>query len=423
MALRRQPDMVEKAKELFQAIKDQDCDRVRTVLINSTQRELFAERNAKRQTPLHYAVHRGNYETFKCLLDYSSALDLEVMTPDGKTPLYLAGALGYKDMFMELLRRGANPNGGHYRSFTVLDQLMRDFCWERREDYDDMMYVLVQKGAIHHNRHIEGSTSFASWVAGCDLRKTLDQVLSMKNKGPHVIKRSDITTLMDRNMTGILAVLLNHKCYSGADYLGEVVSRGQLEMVRMFLNHGVFIDGFLSLPYNHRAERPLHVAIVCGHTEVALALLDHGASVHLPGAQNSACTPLETAVERGHIDLTMILLERGGTTRENQKCLPKFDPGSRAGYITIVNSGLVPRYPMLKLIQSLRLTVQGRAIIKPRNTGVIGDDSQRFRNILHCMVYQTRIPYDIQMQICRIAISRIDVWPIGVPKVYSNSGS
>ncbi|KAK7092639.1 ankyrin repeat and SOCS box protein 1-like [Littorina saxatilis] len=60
---------------------------------------------------------------------------------------------------------------------------------------------------------------------------------------------------------------------------------------------------------NHLGCTPLRLAATGGHTESALVLLDHGASIEVPDVKGQ--TPLHVAVKNLHFRCAEILLERG----------------------------------------------------------------------------------------------------------------
>jgi ankyrin repeat protein len=95
--------------------------------------------------------------------------------------------------------------------------------------------------------------------------------------------------------------------------LDEAIARGDLDDVRLYLR--------LSPESVHRGKdaglAPLHQAILRNRTEIAVALLEAGASADTP--DRSARTPLHLAVERGNVALVKALLARQARPNERDR--------------------------------------------------------------------------------------------------------
>lgn len=89
----------------------------------------------------------------------------------------------------------------------------------------------------------------------------------------------------------------------------EAIARGDLAQVRLLLS----IDpGAVTRP--GKGGLPLHQAILRNKTEIAVLLLESGASVDAP--DRTARTPLHLAVERGNVALVTALLVRHARPNE-----------------------------------------------------------------------------------------------------------
>jgi len=89
----------------------------------------------------------------------------------------------------------------------------------------------------------------------------------------------------------------------------EAIARGDLAEVRAHLT----IDP-ASATRGGKGGLPLHQAILRNKTDIALLLLDSGASVDVP--DRTARTPLHLAVERGNVALVTALLQRHARANE-----------------------------------------------------------------------------------------------------------
>lgn len=95
--------------------------------------------------------------------------------------------------------------------------------------------------------------------------------------------------------------------------IDEAIARGDLDDVRRHLS----IDPKRVHPAGQTALAPLHQAILRNRTEIALLLLEKGASVDLP--DRSRRTPLHLAVERNNAGVAQALLERKAKPNERDK--------------------------------------------------------------------------------------------------------
>ncbi len=95
--------------------------------------------------------------------------------------------------------------------------------------------------------------------------------------------------------------------------IDEAIARGDLDDVRLH------VKGAPESAQRGKdaALTPLHQAILRNRTEIAVLLLDAGASVDAP--DRSARTPLHLAVERGNVALVQILLTRKAAPNERDR--------------------------------------------------------------------------------------------------------
>ena len=73
-------------------------------------------------TPLHWAVYKGQTETVKLLLQRGASLD--PLGFDGSTPFFVSIQEGHIPISFELLEYGANPSIPNNKSITPLHQIM-----------------------------------------------------------------------------------------------------------------------------------------------------------------------------------------------------------------------------------------------------------------------------------------------------------
>ncbi|XP_018578490.2 uncharacterized protein LOC108916673 [Anoplophora glabripennis] len=90
-----------------------------------------------RFSPLHVAVLKNNVEILEYLLTRED-VDVDVSCRIGRTPLYMAIALGRIELVERLIRAGSNVNFRHYRNNSPLDMSVY---------HPDICHLLIQRGA------------------------------------------------------------------------------------------------------------------------------------------------------------------------------------------------------------------------------------------------------------------------------------
>src|ERR1051325_12099391 len=90
----------------------------------------------------------------------------------------------------------------------------------------------------------------------------------------------------------------------GATALHDAVWSGQVELVRLLLDHRADPN----IPHVEGLSTPLHYAAIKGNAAIAAMLLDHGAD--LRAADRSGSTALHIAAARGDVDVVRLLIAR-----------------------------------------------------------------------------------------------------------------
>ncbi|QQR49312.1 ankyrin repeat domain-containing protein [bacterium] len=91
--------------ELFEAARTGNAQQLRIFLVNDVN---VNEKDARGQTPLHYACLGGHVECVKILIENSANINEKNQV--GYAPLHIASSYGHVGCMRELLVSGANPN-------------------------------------------------------------------------------------------------------------------------------------------------------------------------------------------------------------------------------------------------------------------------------------------------------------------------
>ena len=90
---------------LFQSVKENNIDRVRSVLANN--RTVVNRVDKRGWTALHHAAYDGYYEICAVLLEYNA--DISAVTPTyDNTPLHMAAYRGHVRVVTQLIAEGAD---------------------------------------------------------------------------------------------------------------------------------------------------------------------------------------------------------------------------------------------------------------------------------------------------------------------------
>ena len=105
--LKKDYDMEELRKnvdKLFISVKEDNLEELRKLgEINN----IINEKNEHENTPLHYAILKGNIKMIKSLLEKGA--NPNIKGRNGLTPLYLATLKGFREIISLLLSNGADP--------------------------------------------------------------------------------------------------------------------------------------------------------------------------------------------------------------------------------------------------------------------------------------------------------------------------
>lgn len=133
-----------------------------------------------------------------------------------------------------------------------------------------------------------------------NLSESQKQFLAAARNGSLFVLQSMVAVGADVNTRGKSEITALH----------EAAQRGFSEIALWLIDHGATIDSRTTAqPGYPGAESPLLLAVESGHVELARILLDKGANPNLKSSDGNSC--LELAVQSGNLSLVDSLLQKG----------------------------------------------------------------------------------------------------------------
>ncbi|MDH3424381.1 MAG: ankyrin repeat domain-containing protein, partial [Gemmatimonadota bacterium] len=256
--------------------------------------------------PLHLAARSGHGDVVRSLID--AGADVEAATSTGHvTPLHFGAASGRVDVVVALLEAGADVD----RAETARGQTALMFA--AASGRVEVIKTLLAAGA---DASTTSTVVDIPEVAAADRAagQVRDQVL-MAFRGdqppgtswqptPAEVQAAveAANAARSRVATEDIAVTVSDDAQPDPD-LGQIaVTSGE--------QPGEYSNSYADLVYRQGGLAPLHYAVREGRAAAALVLLDGGADIDQRSA-GDLTSPMLMAVVNGHFDLALDLLERG----------------------------------------------------------------------------------------------------------------
>src|SRR5437870_1297030 len=258
---------------LADAVMRADRDTVRSLLqqkidVNAPQPDGM--------TALHWAVRQDDLETAQLLIRAGAKVDAS--TRYGVTPLYFGCVNGNAAMIDALLRAGADPNSANPGGETAL-------MTASRTGKLDAVKLLIDRGAaVNAKESVRGQTA-VMWAVlenhpdvvkfllahGVDVNAQTNVVVPDGITGAAEAKSADIGA----HGPGIYRARAVPTPSGAMTALLFAAREGNLEMARILVAAGAAIERASA-----NGTRPLAVAIVNNHIELAMFLVERGADVN-----------------------------------------------------------------------------------------------------------------------------------------------
>ncbi|MDQ7815473.1 MAG: ankyrin repeat domain-containing protein [Melioribacteraceae bacterium] len=298
-----------KAQEIFDAVKNNDLDKVK--LLIEKEPDLVNARDPNEQSPLHYAVQKSNPDIIKLLVVRRAAVDIK--NKMGLTPFYYAASSGKKDIINYLLAKGANKkdlelknpwgrtplcavsrDGGNVETIKTLIDLGADINTKDNSGwspiqlaawrpYKDVVNILLEAGADLEISRDEGKRLFGNAVS-FGLENLFEKMISLGFS-------------IDINNSDTKALILS------------AAGGGSKKITEFLISKG------FDLNYKNRyGWAPVHLAAEQGHKEIISLLLQNGADINIRNMLGQSAYNI--AVERDDPELANFLKSLNAETSD-----------------------------------------------------------------------------------------------------------
>jgi ankyrin repeat protein len=232
--------------------------------------DLEARTSTGAVTPLHFAAASGRLEAVEALLKGGAKVD-PVETTSGQTPLMFAAAAGRTDVVTALLVAGADP-----AIVTAVVDIPNQAAEDRAAGQVREEVLAAFRGDVPPS---------VSW------QPTPAQV------------QAAVRAANEARIDPSKAVPTQRRDEPAPDPDLGIVTVGSAAP-------GEYSNSYTDLVYRQGGLTALHHAVREGHRETAFALLDGGADINKQ-TEGDLTSPLLMAVVNGHFDLAVELLQRG----------------------------------------------------------------------------------------------------------------
>ncbi|KAM4030755.1 poly [ADP-ribose] polymerase tankyrase-2 isoform 3-T3 [Anomaloglossus baeobatrachus] len=367
----------EPARELFEACRNGDVERVRKLVTadNVNSRDTAG----RKSTPLHFAAGFGRKDVVEYLLQ--SGANVHARDDGGLIPLHNACSFGHAEVVNLLLRHGADPNARDNWNYTPLHEAAI-------KGKIDVCIVLLQHGADPLIRNTDNRTALdlsdpsAKAVLTGEYKK--DELLESARSGNE-----------DKMMALLTPLNVNSHASDGRKSTPLHLAAGynRVKIVQLLLQHGADV---------HAKDKgdlvPLHNACSYGHYEVTELLVKHGACVNAMDLWQF--TPLHEASSKNRVEVCSLLLSYGA------------DPHM----INCHNKSAVDLAPTPQLKERLAYEFKGHSLLLAAREADVARMKKHLSleivNFKHPQTHETALhfaafsPYPKRKQICELLLRK-----------------
>lgn len=253
-------------------------------------------------TPLHLAARHGHVKVTNVLLENKASLT--AVDENGLTPLHIASKHSQAAVLSLLLDAHADCNAMDYDGETALDYACKNGSHK-------VVEMLLTKLACEVGSDKEGKWSPLSTTSYYGFYKCA-QLLLEKAAKIEVHETGTGMPLRHAALNGhpqLCQLLLEYGAnpntpFDGDYLLSESVKAGNLEMVKLLIEHGADID-----ITDSESQNVLQMAAVKGDKALVAYLIDHGADIY--HADGDGFTSTHFAAGHGFAEIVQLLIESG----------------------------------------------------------------------------------------------------------------
>ncbi|KAG8552328.1 hypothetical protein GDO81_004477 [Engystomops pustulosus] len=278
----------EPARELFEACRNGDVERVRKLVngdnVNSR------DTAGRKSTPLHFAAGFGRKDVVEYLLQ--SGANVHARDDGGLIPLHNACSFGHAEVVNLLLRHGADPNARDNWNYTPLHEAAI-------KGKIDVCIVLLQHGADPTIRNTDNRTAL-------DLSDPSAKAVLLGEYKKDELLESARSGNEEKMMALLTPLNVNSHASDGRKSTPLHLAAGynRVKIVQLLLQHGADVQA------KDKGDLvPLHNACSYGHYEVTELLVKHGACVNAMDLWQF--TPLHEAASKNRVEVCSLLLSYG----------------------------------------------------------------------------------------------------------------
>ncbi|CDF39250.1 unnamed protein product [Chondrus crispus] len=274
-------------------------------------------RSAKKQTPLCLAAQKGFAKVVQMLLEHGADPNNE---DEGKyTPLHLSASNGFVPCVELLLQAGARVDSTTRKGVTPLHYAVQGA-------HADAVKLLIAAGA-----KVNCTRKPLLLIAADD--GNLEVVQILLDAYATIDCKANIKATLDKDL----------EVYDYLTPLHLSASKGHHEVVDLLLTRGAFVNEVTS----KSGWSALDFAVLNGHAECAVTLLNHGATVtdNCKGIGRNNWTLVQYAAHHQAKDVVRLLIQRLKEQRMNASTISTHigEPNTAATSATGVSQGVVDR--------------------------------------------------------------------------------
>ncbi|XP_073442034.1 poly [ADP-ribose] polymerase tankyrase-2 isoform X1 [Dendrobates tinctorius] len=400
----------EPARELFEACRNGDVERVRKLVASDNVNG--RDTAGRKSTPLHFAAGFGRKDVVEYLLQ--SGANVHARDDGGLIPLHNACSFGHAEVVNLLLRHGADPNARDNWNYTPLHEAAI-------KGKIDVCIVLLQHGADPTIRNTDSRTaldlsdSSAKAVLTGEYKK--DELLESARSGNEEKMMALLTPL---NVNSHASDGRKVKVYTATG----ICSQNTACCMHTCIREIYFFFFFLQ-------STPLHLAAGYNRVKIVQLLLQHGADVH--AKDKGDLVPLHNACSYGHYEVTELLVKHGACV--NAMDLWQFTPlheaasknrvevcslllsyGADPHMLNCHNKSAVDLAPTPQLKERLAYEFKGHSILLAAREADVARMKKHLSleivNFKHPQTHETALhfaafsPYPKRKQICELLLRK-----------------